>query len=492
MKRSRFVFLILSVIVLGAIAAGIAVIERPQRNVADGTVWTCSMHPQIRMDHPDRCPLCGMDLEPIKPKKNGRQHAGHEQAEHKHASHELELSEHARQMAVVETAEVAYRPLVKKIRTVGKVEFDETTVSEITARVGGRVDEVYASFPGTVVKEGQHLVSIYSPDLLSTQNEFLNGYRLDQGRPAASGLAASSRRRLELWGITAEQIEELIRSGRPQTHLTIYAPLGGTIVTKNIRPGQYVQEGAQLYTIADLGTVWLIVEVYEADLPWVKVGQQVSVSLEGSPAEPLQGMVGFIEPVLRESTRSVPVRVVLQNAQGALKPGMYAQALIEVPLMPDGAPGPTGVEGKYLCPMHPYIVAESPGKCPICKMPLERVPGEPRAAGPADPPQALAVPASAVLTTGKRQLVYVEKSPGRYLLVEPRLGPRAGDYYPVIAGLEPGQRVVLRGAFLIDSQFQIAGHPSLLYPAGISGGGVGHGGHSSSDSTKNPPAGHQH
>jgi Cu(I)/Ag(I) efflux system membrane fusion protein len=164
--------------------------------------------------------------------------------------------------------------------------------------------------------------------------------------------------------------------------------------------------------------------------------------------------------------------------------------VIRATVMPDGTPGPTGVEGKYICPMHPYIVSDGPGKCSVCKMPLERVPGEPTPEGGPLTPEVLAVPASAVLTTGERQLVYVEREPGVYYLMEPKLGPRAGQFYPVLGGLSPGDRVVVRGGFLLDSQFQIAGHPSLLYPTGIAGGGTGHAGHRAEVSPEEPSKPH--
>jgi len=166
------------------------------------------------------------------------------------------------------------------------------------------------------------------------------------------------------------------------------------------------------------------------------------------------------------------VRVMLRNDGGQLKPGMFVQALVRVPVQPDGQPGPTGLEGKYACSMHPYVVRAAPGDCSVCGMPLTQVPGS-----PSEPSPVLAVPAEAVLTTGRRQLIYVEDQPGIYRQVEPVLGPRAGGFYPVKSGLTAGQRVVTRGSFLIDSQAQIVGKPSLLYPEGISGGGTGHAGH---------------
>ncbi|MHB8861720.1 MAG: efflux RND transporter periplasmic adaptor subunit, partial [Pirellulaceae bacterium] len=446
-------------------------------------VWTCSMHPQIRMDHKDICPLCGMDLTPVD--------AQQDPWEAEEPGVRLALTENGQRMARVQTMEVRTRALSKDLRTVGRVEFDETSVAYIAARINGRVDQVYADFPGTVVRQGEHLVEIYSPDLLSTQQEFLNALRAERSgqRDYGVALSAASRRRLLLWGITEEQVDALAKSGQAQDHLVVYAPMGGTVIEKNIRPGQYVKEGDTLYMIADLNRVWLVLEVYESELSWVRMGQSVQVTLESDPHQPLMGTVAFIEPVLTNASRTVRVRVIVENRDARLKPGMYVQALMQIPILSDGRVPPTGREGKYACPMHPYALSDLPGECEFCRMPLELVPNGPEVAGtpktaatlvssppasesaenPSPPFMVLAVPADAVLTTGQRQLVYVEKEPGRYLLVEPKLGPRAGDYYPVLSGLSEGDRVVTRGNFLLDSQYQITGRTSLLYPGGSTG-----------------------
>lgn len=462
----------------------------------DGQVWTCSMHPQVRLNRPGKCPICGTDLIPVKTEQAPElEDADHSQ----HAGEHLSLSEHARRMARVETAPVEARELVKELRLVGRIEPDETRVRHITARVAGRVDQVYADFTGTVVREGDHLVKIYSPDLYATQEEFLIALRREReragggARQQAFSLTSSARRRLELWGLTEQQLQELAESGQAQTHLTVYAPLGGTVIEKDIREGEYVREGDSLYTIADLSYVWLILEVYESELSWPRFGQAVDVMLEGMPARPYTGSVAFVEPVLNEATRTVRVRVILRNDHGAFKPGMYAQASLQIPIASDGGPAPTGLEGRFACRMHPYIVADEPGDCTVCGMPLEQVPGERSDSPSAVAAPVLSVPAEAVLTTGRRRLVYVEQQPGEYRLVEPKLGPRAGDFYPLLGGLVAGDRVVLRGNFLLDSQFQISGKPSLLYPEGIRGGGAAHVGHGAAQPAEAPPATqHQH
>jgi membrane fusion protein, copper/silver efflux system len=344
------------------------------------------------------------------------------------------------------------------------------------------------------VTPGDHLVSIYSPDLLTAQRELLLNLQLERQRPAGSREPAPTeptRQRLLLWGITQAQIDELARTGEPLTHLTVFAPMGGTVIEKNVRAGQYVKTGDALYTIADLSRVWVVVDVYERELAWVRFGQPVDLTLESQPGRVFVGTVGFIEPVLNEETRTIRVRVMLQNPlrneEALFKPGMFVEATLRVPLRPDGAPGPTGLEGKYVCPMHPFVVQDEPVPCRVCGMALDQVPGEPTEPGPV-----LAVPASAVLSTGRRHIVYVEDSPGEYRQVEPVLGPRAGEFFPVLAGLTAGERVATRGSFLIDSQFQISGKPSLLYPDGI-----GHEGHQApARATESPPPpapeGHHH
>lgn len=450
----------------------------------EAQVWTCSMHPQIRMDHPGKCPICGMDLIPLAPEETT---TGDEAVL---ASDVLALGEHARFMAQVQTAPVERRLVWHELHTVGKVLVDETAVAYLTAWIDGRVDRVYADFPGTVVDRGDHLVQIYSPELYSTQQEYLTSVRA--GIPQA---VEASRRRLLLWGITAEQIQEIERTGAPRTHLTVFAPMGGTILEKGVRPGQYVKTGDPLYTIADLSRVWVVLEVYESELPWVRFGQPVELEVEGLPARRITGAVGFVEPVVTEATRTIRVRVMADNASGLLKPGMFVEASLRTPIDVGGVAGSTGLEGKWACPMHPMVIRDGPGNCPLCGMALEQVPG---VAEPHRP--VLVVPAEAVLTTGRRRLVFVEDRPARYRLVEPTLGARAGDVYPVLAGLSEGQRVVVRGNFLLDSQLQLSGRPSLLYPQGLQGGGGAHhheeappagAGHEGHGATPPPPTGHE-
>jgi Cu(I)/Ag(I) efflux system membrane fusion protein len=434
--------------------------------------------------------------------------------------------------APLETEPVAYRALAREIRTVGKLDYNERGVAYITARVAGRVDRLYADFTGIQVKAGDHLADIYSPELYTAQSELLlaldssekaqPGRRLLAGDLARGNLEAA-RTKLRLWGITSEQLAEIEHSHKTRTHLTIYAPIGGIVIEKAVREGQYVKEGDLLYRVADPDPIWLYLDIYEYDLGWVRYGQAVDVTVEAYPGETFHGTVTFIEPFLDDRTRTVKVRVNLANPDRRLKPAMYASAVIRVGLSGDGSPEPTGFEGKFWCPMHPEVVRDQPGRCPICQMPLERVPAtRPPAAGhtghgahaghdhaahepsggPAKPGRVLAVPASAVLDTGTRKVAYRQTKDGGYELAEVQVGPRcegrnesgqAESYYPLLRGLREGDRVVIRGGFLLDSQRQIEGMPSLFYPQGQAAVNL-HAGHCGAPmpAATPPGGGHQH
>lgn len=524
---------------------------RPQRDSgssASGDLWTCSMHPQIRLPNPGNCPICGMKLIPVSQLPGAKE--------------DLE------QRAGLETEAIRHRDLFKEVRTVGKFDYSERQVAFISSRIAGRVDRVFADFTGLNVKRGDHLVEIYSPDLNVTQSELLIALEAhEKEKPAASGTRSftesrleSARTKLRLLGILDEQIRQIEESRKTTTHLTIYAPIGGTVIEKDVREGQYVDAGEQLYRIANFDPIWLYLNIYEYDVAWVRFGQPVEVAVEAYAGETFRGTVTFIDPFLDDATRTIRVRVNLPNADRRLKPQMFATATIRVPLQADGAPEPTGLEGQYICPMHPEIIQAEPGECPLCEMPLERVPEVPapskssssvsteldrdathadhaahkqdteepeQSSSPAKPAPdkaahqdhadegeenathsgELAVPVSAVLDTGRRRVAFRLTKEGAYELVDLKLGPRAQaadsegrrrDYYLVLDGLQEGDKVVVRSGFLLDSQRQIEGMPSLLYPTGQAAsmsGHSGHGGHQNAGGTtpaKSSPSGHQH
>ena len=492
------------------------------RTSSASEVWTCSMHPQIRLPTPGDCPLCGMKLIPVSNLSGER--------------------EQLEQRAGLEVEAIRRRELFKEIRTVGKLDYSERQVEFISSRVAGRVDRVFADFTGLDVKKGDHLVEIYSPMLNVAQGELLSALESHEretkaspgGRGSNDSGLETTRTKLRLLGILDEQIAEIERTRKPTTHLTIYAPLGGTVIEKGVRVGQYVAAGDQLYKIANFDPIWLYLNIYESDLTWVRFGQKVEVMLEAFPGESFSGSVTFIDPFLDDATRTIRVRVNLKNADRQLKPQMYATATIRVALQPDGSPEPTGLEGQYICPMHPEVMQAEPGKCSLCEMPLERVPDRPAVLSPStdkhphdaehkertpkpDPTPAgpkstlnngeLAIPVSAVLDTGRRRIAYRLTKEGAYELVELKLGPRAQstdeagrrrDYYLVLDGLHDGDKVVVQSGFLLDSQRQIEGMPSLLYPGGQAAAAGGHEGHRGSGGpapvsrSVSPSEGHKH
>jgi Cu(I)/Ag(I) efflux system membrane fusion protein len=429
----------------------------PPRDEA-ATIWTCSMHPQIRMPAPGSCPICGMDLIPAKA-------AGA-------AGPAVVLGEDARTAGSIQTVIAERRRLDAEVRTVGRIEAAEPLVAYLTARADGRIERVYADYTGIDVRKGDHLVDLYAPILVVAQEELLTAARLLQAPAKGAEEPWETQRRLArqkllLLGLTEEQIASIERDRTSRTALTVYAPIGGTVLQKNVKEGMYVKEGDALYTIADLSTVWLLAQIYEYELPLVSAGMEVAVEVEGAPGTVRRGRIAFVAPTVDDATRTVPVRVDVPNADRLLKPGMFAKATITARLAAAGRAAPVPLPGRFVCPMHPEVWSDEPGKCRICGMPLEpRAPASRPESGPVDP---IVVPASAVLSTGTRKVVYLERDPGSFEAVEVTIGPRAQGFVAVLSGLSEGDVVVTRGNFLIDSQAQIEGKPSLLFPKGLAG-----------------------
>ena len=374
----------------------------------------------------------------------------------------LELSEHARAMASVETVPVQRRKLSREIRAVGKVQYNETGLANITTRVEGYVERLFVDYTGAEVKLGDHLVEIYSPDLVVAQQEMLIALE----SPRRSSLVESSTRKLLRWGLTQKQVDELVRDKKIHERLTLFSPIKGTVTEKMVVQKAMVKPGEILYRLANLESVWVYLDIYEYELPWVQYGQMVEIKSEAVPGQSFTGRVWFISPVLNEETRTVKVLLNINNAKQKLKPGMYVTAVIRAELLADGKPAPTGVEGQWSCPMHPLVLQPHAGQCPVCKMKLVQIPGTPARTRPEGDQLLLAVPVTAVLDSGVRKLVYVEKGKGQFAPVEIVTGPRTDDSYPVLSGLSEGDKVVTHGNFLLDSQFQIRGLPSLFYKEG--------------------------
>ena len=438
-----------------------------QQAAVEGTVWTCSMHPSIRQPKPGKCPICFMDLIPIK--VGSVTDAG---------SRQLVVSEEAAKLMEIETAAVQRKFVAVEVRMVGKIDFDETRVKNITAWVPGRIDRLYVDFTGITVNKGDHMVELYSPQLISAQAELLQASKAagsintessDLIKRTTSATLQAAREKLRLLGLTDEQIDKIEGSGKPATHITIYSPMSGVVVQKNAAEGMYVDTGMPIYTVADLSRLWVKLDAYESDLVWIRYGQEVEIITEAYPGEIFKGKITFIDPILNDKTRTVKLRVNVDNSQGKLKPQMFVRAVVNSNVAEGGKVMAPEMAGKWICPMHPDIVKDAPGSCDICGMDLVTTEslGYVKVDTLAQAP--LVIPASAPLITGKRAVVYVRLPNTEKPTYEGReitLGPRAADYYIVESGLAEGELVVTKGNFKIDSALQIQAKPSMMNPVG--------------------------
>ena len=442
---------------------------------SETTVWTCSMHPQIKLPKPGKCPLCLMDLIPL---NTG---SGEELD-----PRQIRISEFAKELAQIQTTPVSRGFAEAEIRLVGKIAYDERKVNYITAWVPGRLDRLYADFTGITVNKGDHMVYMYSPELLAAQEELLQANKavLALGKTKSSILKGTadltliaSKEKLRLYGLTDEQIQEIETTGKTTDHLTINAPIGGVVVHKNVKEGMYVKTGTQIYTIADLSKLWIYFEAYESDLPWLRYGQKVEFSSPSFPGDKFEAIISFIDPVVDPKKRTIKIRAIVDNTNKLLKPEMFVSGIVKSKLDINGKVVDKNLAGKWIGPMHPEIVKNSPGSCDVCGMPLvkaEKLGYSTKLVSDEDAP--LLIPASAPMITGKRAVVYVEIPNEEEPLFEGRvviLGPRAGDFYVVKSGLAEGELVVVNGAFKIDSELQIQAKPSMMSPDG-GGGSVGH------------------
>jgi membrane fusion protein, copper/silver efflux system len=338
--RLRFIFIF---IVIGLIVGNWAWIKNwtdkvlghgPVAETAAGDVeWFCPMHPSIVRTNPkDKCPICGM---PLSKRKKGEVAALPDGVLSR-----LQISDYRKHQGGLASEEIGYRALVREIRAVGTLAWDERRISHPSVRVAGRVDELFVNFTGARVKKGDPLYKLYSPDLVTTQEEYLLALKAVEDTKGASAEAAarskrlveSSRERMKLWGLTDEQLAELEKSRKASSHVTISSPVAGVVIKKDIDLGHYVNVGDDPWTLADDSAMWLQLEIFERDLPLVKVGQLVEINSEAWPGKSLQGKIVFIAPTVEAETRTTKVRVEVPNPDGQLKAGMYVAAALRVPL----------------------------------------------------------------------------------------------------------------------------------------------------------------
>ncbi len=421
--------------------------------------WTCPMHPQVVLPQFGRCPVCSMDLVPYSMSSSSQD--------------VLEMDARSVELAGVRTVEAAVTPLSLEVPLVGTVRVAETAVRTIAANVSGRIERLYVDYTGVEVRVGDHLFELYSPALLTAQEELLSAVRqLDQlsesndafARSSAERAARAAREKLRLWQFSQEQIEAIETRATALPSLQVLAPVGGTVIEKRVEQGDFVEPGTVVYELADLAQLWLELEAFEQDLGFLHYGQPVEFTAQALPGVHLRGTVLFVDPTVDARSRTASVRVHVDNSDGELKPGMFVRATILARLDDRGRARATELAGKWISPMHPEILSDQPGLCSVCGMDL--VPAESlglvSAEDFADP---LVIPEGAVLRTGKRAVVYVlepgSENPGyRARVIE--LGPRVDDAYVVLGGLSAGEQVVAQGAFRVDSSMQIQAGQSMM------------------------------
>lgn len=367
-------------------------------------VWICSMHPQIRQDKPGKCPLCAMELIPLKSASAATGDALDPDL--------ILLSDEATALADIQTVRAGKGAPVKEVRLYGTIRPDERLVRSQVSHVDGRIERLLINFTGESVRTGQVIASIYSPDLQNAQQELLEAVKISDAHPA---LLDAAREKLRRWKLSGEQIARIEQSGEVSPLIDITAGSDGIVIAKNVSQGDYIRPGSVLFRIADLSSVWAIFDAYEADLPYLKTGRDVTYTVPSLPGKTFLGKITFIDPVLNRTSRTAGVRVETVNAGHLLKPEMYADATVH--------------------------------------------------ASPGEDEKAITVPAGAVLWTGKRSIVYVKQSGSdipAFRLREITLGAALGDSYVVLSGLQAGEEIVSHGAFTIDASAQLEGKRSMM------------------------------
>lgn len=427
---------------------------------ATDSVYTCPMHPQIRQNVPGNCPICGMPLEIAS--------SGGSAIQDKLA---VKITPAARRLAQIEVSVVKAEEVFYEIETVGAIAVDESRQATISSYIDGRVERMFADYTGVQVALKDHLAVLYSPELYSAQVEYLQSRKAlsqmsDKTMPTVRrtqlSLVQNSKQKLSELGMTAEQIAEIEKTKEPKSRLTIYTPIEGTVLNKMVVEGQYVKAGDPIYRVADLKTVWLMMELFPEDVAQIRFGQEVEAEVQSLPGELFMGRVAFIDPIVNPQTRTVGVRVEFLNLQGKLRPGDYASATIRIPIGGEGKVYDAMLAGKWISPMHPQVIRDKPGVCPICGMDLVPTSQYGFSKTEVETPLSLVIPRSAVLMAGEDSVAYVEKEEGVFEIRPLTLGTILKDSVVVLGGLKEGEKVAVAGNFLIDSQMQLEGKPSLI------------------------------
>ncbi len=401
--------------------------------------WQDPMHPAYKSDKPGKAPDCGMDLVPI--------YEGGSAAAENLPEGAFNITPNKQQLIGVQYGNIAYETVSKTLRTVGRLMYDETKITRIHTKIEGWIDKVFVDFTGKLVQKDQPLITLYSPQLVSTQQEFiiakkakeyLGGNPIKEISSSALSLYDSSRERLRLWDISEEQIKEIEERGTPTKNLTLYAPYDGFVLARNAYPKQRVTPETELYSIADLSTVWVLADVYEFEAPQIRLGQTAAMTLAYYPGRSFKGKVTYIYPQLDNTTRTLKVRVEFANPDFALKPDMYANVELKIDY------------GKQII-----------------------------------------VPQEAVLDSGSEQLVFIAHDGGYFEPRKVQLGAKLDNKIVVLAGLKAGERVVTSANFLIDSESKLKSAAGGMGMPGMShGGGAPPGGKSGQSSPSAKPEDH--
>ncbi len=370
--------------------------------VKNDLIWTCSMHPQVKMHEPGKCPICAMDLIPL--------NQGDDQGNVDSLS--IHLTKEAAELANVHTSVVSYQKPIKDVRLYGKVQADERLLQSQVAHISGRIERLMVNFTGENVKKGQALAIIYSPELSSAQQELLEAAKTKESEPE---IYEASKEKLRLWKLSESQISEIENSGRVKTNFEVYANTSGIVTQKLVNGGDYVSQGTPMFEISNLSRLWVMFDAYESDLPFIKEGDRLNFTVQAIPGKNFSGHIAFIDPVIDPVTRVTKVRVEVGNESGKLKPEMFTTGIVNANL----------IEYK----------------------------------------DKLIIPRSAILWTGKRSIVYVKQpytDEPIFKLREIELGPALGSSYVVLSGLDEGEEIVTQGAFSVDAASQLEGKPSMM------------------------------